>query len=367
MPALGVWYSDEYGEVLDFQEKGKVEVYTDEQDYGGTYVFNEKKGTGVLYADDDSFKFTVKADELVIEGKRRFVKAESGFEIEKFMNGPSPTIKPQSTPKPAMQQPTVKPTAAPVKSSVVEQDITLQMAFGERTGFYTGELLNGLPDGAGSFTTQNPDGESWTYEGNWKQGHFSGEGATYWESGFTESGWYDNDALNGQGQEVWYDALQYEGGFSNSNYHGKGTLYNCFEDTVFTGEFENGFIVETEQARLERVNAFKSKSKSIKHEDLYTACQEGSDLCISWTGQVSDVYFDADNDPGYCYIYLFNPDTNDYEEVGVSYTLSKGEAPPAVEEIVTIWGTPQYLSSDTLEDGTEWTIPQVMAWTVEAK
>lgn len=73
--------------------------------------------------------------------------------------------------------------------------ITLNLAFGEKTGTYSGEMVNGVPDGKGKFTTTNSEGERWTYEGEFKNGHFEGEGKITWKSGQVEIGTYKDDKV----------------------------------------------------------------------------------------------------------------------------------------------------------------------------
>lgn len=73
--------------------------------------------------------------------------------------------------------------------------ITLNLAYGERTGTYSGEIVNGVPNGKGKFTTTNAEGGSWTYEGEFKNGHFEGEGKTTWKSGQVEIGTYKDDKI----------------------------------------------------------------------------------------------------------------------------------------------------------------------------
>ena len=75
------------------------------------------------------------------------------------------------------------------------KEITLDLSFGSRTGTYSGEMKDGVPDGEGTFKTTNKDGETWTYKGEFKNGHFEGEGETIWESGQKEIGTYKNDEI----------------------------------------------------------------------------------------------------------------------------------------------------------------------------
>lgn len=76
-----------------------------------------------------------------------------------------------------------------------KKEITLNLSYGERTGTYTGDLTDGIPNGQGKFTTENDKGEKWTYEGEFKNGHFEGEGKTTWKSGQIEIGTYKDDVI----------------------------------------------------------------------------------------------------------------------------------------------------------------------------
>ena len=77
-----------------------------------------------------------------------------------------------------------------------DKKMTLNLAYGEREGTYSGEVNSeGLPDGNGKFTTKNADGGEWTYEGEFKNGHFEGEGTTTWKDGGVETGTYKDDVI----------------------------------------------------------------------------------------------------------------------------------------------------------------------------
>lgn len=75
------------------------------------------------------------------------------------------------------------------------EEITLNLTYGDRTGKYSGEMVDGIPHGQGKFTSQNSDGEKWTYEGEFKNGHFDGEGKTTWANGQVEIGTYKDDTI----------------------------------------------------------------------------------------------------------------------------------------------------------------------------
>jgi antitoxin component YwqK of YwqJK toxin-antitoxin module len=111
--------------------------------------------------------------------------------------------------------------------------MTLSFYFGDKTGTYSGETASGLPNGYGTFSTQNEEGILWTYEGEWADGHFEGEGTTYWENGCWETGMYAYDALNGPGSEYWGDTIVYEGNYLDGIYDGFGKLYNIWGTPMY--------------------------------------------------------------------------------------------------------------------------------------
>ncbi len=76
------------------------------------------------------------------------------------------------------------------------KEMTLNLTYGDRIGKYSGDVNEqGLPHGQGKFTTENSEGEKWTYEGEFKNGHFDGEGKTTWKSGIVEIGIYKDDVI----------------------------------------------------------------------------------------------------------------------------------------------------------------------------
>lgn len=104
----------------------------------------------------------------------------------------------------------------PATSNGRGQEFTLHMiGVGDRTGTYEGERNAAeLPHGKGKFSTKNPQGVPWYYEGEFRNGHFYGRGKTTWANGKWEEGTYVNDGLNGYGKT--FDPVSgssYEGNF----------------------------------------------------------------------------------------------------------------------------------------------------------
>lgn len=74
----------------------------------------------------------------------------------------------------------------PKTETVENQELTLSMKDWDstglalediqRTGTYTGEVVDGIPNGTGRFDTQNEEGTSWYYDGEFVNGVFQGQG-----------------------------------------------------------------------------------------------------------------------------------------------------------------------------------------------
>lgn len=63
---------------------------------------------------------------------------------------------------------------------MTDKQMTLSLSYGDRSGIYTGEVNEqGVPNGKGKFTTQNAQGNPWVYEGDFKNGHFEGQGVPH--------------------------------------------------------------------------------------------------------------------------------------------------------------------------------------------
>ena len=67
-----------------------------------------------------------------------------------------------------------------------------------RTGKYVGDVYNGLAEGEGTFTAVNDEGTSYTYVGTWKNGLYNGQGVCHWDTddAYTQRGnFVDGDFL----------------------------------------------------------------------------------------------------------------------------------------------------------------------------
>ena len=83
-----------------------------------------------------------------------------------------------------------------------------------------------------------------TFEGNWVDGAFTGEGKVVYPSGVVEEGTFVNMELI-RGKRSCLGGEVYEGEFLNGKFHGKGKLIRC-DGMVIDGIWENGEFVNIE-------------------------------------------------------------------------------------------------------------------------
>lgn len=101
-------------------------------------------------------------------------------------------------------------------------------------GTYTGDLVDGLMQGHGTFV--------WTsgtvYEGEWYFGNMHGYGTMTWPDGMVYEGYWDNGKRQGHGTLTWADGTVYVGSWERDNRHGYGTM-TWSNGTVYEGQWEN--------------------------------------------------------------------------------------------------------------------------------
>ena len=91
--------------------------------------------------------------------------------------------------------------------NVENKEMTLSFSYGERSGIYTGEIEQGIPEGKGTFESTNAENVKWIYTGDWKQGMMDGVGVFEWEDGTRYEGGYKAGEENGEGKWYYNDEL----------------------------------------------------------------------------------------------------------------------------------------------------------------
>lgn len=112
------------------------------------------------------------------------------------------------------------------ESGYVSRRMTLHLSYKEADGYYEGQVNSrGLPDGHGRFTTTyTNDTKRWRYEGEFRNGHFEGQGRVT-----------DLD-----GDKVWR-----EGPFTNDELTGYGKMGKNSRE-IFEGYFQRDIPLERE-------------------------------------------------------------------------------------------------------------------------
>lgn len=128
---------------------------------------------------------------------------------------------------------------ASVRFQVVIETGTISHTWEGISGEYSGQLRSGIPHGEGSWSNDQKTAE---YIGEWAYGLPDGFGALYSDIFSYEGEWFEGN-FHGQGTFVLYGEFSYTGGFRNDTFHGEGVI--TFEDgTVIKGTFEDGEKVD---------------------------------------------------------------------------------------------------------------------------
>lgn len=102
-------------------------------------------------------------------------------------------------------------------------------------GAYSGEVLDGVPNGIGTWTS--PDSQE--YVGAWQDGLWHGDGAHTAADGSENVGEYQNGQRNGRGTWTHPDGRTYVGEFQEDRMHGQG-VHTFSNGDMYAGAFENG-------------------------------------------------------------------------------------------------------------------------------
>lgn len=174
---------------------------------------------------------------------------------------------------------------------VIEKQVTLKFDYGERQGIYTGEIKNNLPDGVGTFSSENDEGVEWTYTGEWKKGKMEGEGCTDFGNGQKHYGEHSEGELNGRGIVFFPDKTVLYGIFEN------GELIDNWAEG--NSEIMENTITETiEGDSAEKTFSWEEVEKTVPmvtYTDVQNGGYEGEEILLKCI--VTDVeYFGFNND-----------------------------------------------------------------------
>ena len=124
---------------------------------------------------------------------------------------------------------TINVSNAETAESVTRAPYTADWGGEEIAGLYTGDMVNGLPEGFGVLEISEEDGQNLRarhYIGLWQEGLPSGEGTVYWENGDRETGIFRDGVL--------YNGTRVKGGRETAVISGEeeGTAAAAMDDAA---------------------------------------------------------------------------------------------------------------------------------------
>ncbi|MBQ5318842.1 MAG: protein kinase [Oscillospiraceae bacterium] len=152
-------------------------------------------------------------------------------------------------------------TTGTIKCTVVYADNSIDYTYRnvKFTGEYTGDLVDGVPDGNGTFTGTDSKNNTLVYKGEFQNGKLNGQGShVYTPKNHTEiitykyTGEWKNGQINGKGKEKQVykngDIMELEGTYKDGWLNGKGTyIYTYANDPElktfeYVGEWKDGSV-----------------------------------------------------------------------------------------------------------------------------
>eukprot|EP00826_Nyctotherus_ovalis_P003234 TRINITY_DN10651_c0_g1_i11.p2 TRINITY_DN10651_c0_g1~~TRINITY_DN10651_c0_g1_i11.p2 ORF type:complete len:165 (+),score=47.35 TRINITY_DN10651_c0_g1_i11:648-1142(+) len=127
--------------------------------------------------------------------------------------------------------PTMEPECHSPQKEVVEIEKGNGYVAWEKDGNeYRGNMLNGLPNGYGTFIWANGN----RYEGDWKEGRPHGHGKMYYKNGASYEGEYIQGERSGQGKFITPDGDTYDGLWLHDKKNGTVTISGPGKSTILT-------------------------------------------------------------------------------------------------------------------------------------
>lgn len=227
-------------------------------------------------------------------------------------------------------------------------EITLDLHhIGQKTGLYSGDMKDDLPNGKGSFETQNEYGSTVIYDGEWVNGQIEGQCTVSLlddEPMLLEGTFVDSEIVNGK--EIFDGVKIYEGEWKDLTFHGQGTFYNAIGEAVYSGTFSNGLPSDKDR--------FMAVAKDVSFDTLLNDPQKYLYDIIKVQGKIVYVWEGEDN---YCE-YLISTDESDEKTVYISYMRRSDDERHIQEgESLTVFGISNGLYTYETVDATTITTP----------
>lgn len=223
--------------------------------------------------------------------------------------------------------------------------ITLELHnIGSKVGKYNGDLVNGVPNGKGKFTTTNSEGVTWWYDGEWIDGQMEGKGVICFPDHYnqTQEGDYV-DSVMVYGRRSFDGVPVYEGEWEDGEYK-YGTLFSEQGIAAYTGDFKDGKPDE---------ETFKASVVDVPYDSLARDAHLYEGNIIKISGEVIQV---LEGDGGYCEYRISIDDWNE-KVMYAYYTRQERESRILEGDKVTVYGISEGLITYESTFGSNITIP----------
>ena len=91
-----------------------------------------------------------------------------------------------------------------------------------KEGKYVGQVINGIPEGKGTWYATKEPSKGERYAGDWRNGKKEGKGIYYYNSGNIYKGDFKNGKKDGKGIFYYNNGDRFEGDYRNDKREGKG-------------------------------------------------------------------------------------------------------------------------------------------------
>jgi hypothetical protein len=81
-----MWYNEDIGVALEFENGGIVVSHTPDGTDEGSYSFNSGSNKGIIEADDENFDFQLEDRRIEVQNIGAFEKAGKSFDVEDFLD-----------------------------------------------------------------------------------------------------------------------------------------------------------------------------------------------------------------------------------------------------------------------------------------
>lgn len=243
---------------------------------------------------------------------------------------------------------------------VEQQQTTLHLSVGERVGIYTGDVYRNVPHGQGTFETKNSEGITWSYEGNFQNGLFHGQGKMVFPTQTYEGTFKNGNLVNGK--YFINGRLLYEGGFNPASnpylYSGEGKLYDTKGTLLIEGKFENGRPADKQH--------LLSLCKQIPPAVLTQNSEEYLNQLITVNGSVKAILPQvAKNGELSLNGYVIALDNHIQTTALIYHYTSEANPVIRLDDTIVVYGQSAGLVAHTADDRNNITLPSITAFYVD--